>query len=327
MIPRFLLACTFLLSVRSFTVTPFANKIPSSHSFINRKSDFQLSLSYDNNEDDGPSSGVVLAGIASIIIFLGGSIVPGVIELTSAPTVQGSGLGNAVAPMGSSLSPSSGSAANANDARFEKLSRAQIQEKLNRVPVFYVANNDDSSIAGEHIYFSYEDATSAAGSDDQKVKVTTLDQVMYPLVLKRGRMRMAPAPVEVSNAEAKLGENSSSDDVSFGLIPSQHALQAASELGFTLQKGDVPLFAADRLAFASNSGPEVPLFLEKGDCISSYKRLRGASSSSKLPEEATIRVTTLNDQLRSMERGSLPAMRQIQFFGTEYDLLQASQLF
>ena len=324
-----LLLCQ-VINVDSFvpTVTPLVQsksnvKILQPFQLNNKRDVIPLLMSYNNNnnDDDGPPTSVVLAGIAGIVIFLAGSIIPGVIELSSAPSVQGSGLGNAIAPIGSSTSVVSDD----NEARFEKLSRAQIQEKLNRIPVFYVSNEEDLSILDQTIYLSYEDAVAKAGSSsNQKVKVTTLDQVMYPLVMKRGRMRMAPPPVEVSNAEAKLMEN---NDVVYKLVPSQRALQATSDLGLTLEKGDVPLFAADRLAFASGSGPEVPLFLEKDDCITSYKRLRSSSSSSKLPEEATVRVTTLKNQLGSMEKGSLPAMRQIQFFSTEYDLVQASQLF
>jgi len=136
---------------------------------------------------------------------------------------------------------------------------------------------------------------------------------------------MSPPPVELSKAEELI--RNGDDSISFKFVPSVSAVQAAVDAGYTPSEGQIPLFSADRLAFASGSGPEIPLFFEKADCVTSYKRLRGSSSSSKLPEESTIRVTTLGDQLNSMEKGSLPASRQLQLFSSEYDLIHATELF
>jgi hypothetical protein len=59
--------------------------------------------------------------------------------------------------------------------KFDRLSRATIQEKLNAVPVFYLVDNNDGSIKSD-IFLSFEDATDAAKGET--VKATTLDQVM-----------------------------------------------------------------------------------------------------------------------------------------------------
>jgi len=194
---------------------------------------------------------------------------------------------------------------------------AKIQEKLNHVPVFYLA--DSSDIMLNKIYLSYDDATAvASASDGLKVKCTTLDQVMYPLILKRGRMKMAPPPIAVQKAEAD-------ETSSFQLVPSKVALKDADELKLTLQDGDVPLFVADRLAFASNEGPKVPLFLEKSDCITSYNRLRD-SGGNKLPAEPNIRTTTLFDELFSMEKGTRPGVSQLDFYAPVNDLMKASDM-
>jgi hypothetical protein len=72
----------------------------------------------------------------------------------------------------------------------------------------------------------------------------------YPLVLKRGRMRMAPPPTEIQKAEDSL----SNSGKTYTLIPSKRALADAAELKIDLSNSDFPLFLADRLAFASPNG-------------------------------------------------------------------------
>jgi hypothetical protein len=59
--------------------------------------------------------------------------------------------------------------------KFDKLSRATIQDKLNAVPVFYLVDSDGSMQT--NIFLSYQDASIAAGGS-AIVKATTLDQVM-----------------------------------------------------------------------------------------------------------------------------------------------------
>lgn len=65
-----------------------------------------------------------------------------------------------------------------------RLSRAAIQEKLNSLPIFYLGDGEKMQ---QNLYFSYSDAL-AATTGSFRVKATSLDQVMYPLILKRGRM-------------------------------------------------------------------------------------------------------------------------------------------
>ncbi|KAI2507819.1 hypothetical protein MHU86_6599 [Fragilaria crotonensis] len=172
---------------------------------------------------------------------------------------------------------------------------------------------------GTDLYLSYNDAKDVAGS--KIVKATTLDQVEYPLVLKRGRMRMAPPPSEIQKAEEALVGS----DTTFTLVPSKQALADAAELKIDLSSSDFPLFVADRLAFASpNGGLQVPLFLEKRDCLTSYNRLRGTNLN--LPETPNIRSTTLNDELFSMEKGTRPGMTQLSFYASADDVNKAIEL-
>eukprot|EP00814_Leptocylindrus_danicus_P002078 CAMPEP_0116008444 /NCGR_PEP_ID=MMETSP0321-20121206/2865_1 /TAXON_ID=163516 /ORGANISM="Leptocylindrus danicus var. danicus, Strain B650" /LENGTH=290 /DNA_ID=CAMNT_0003477265 /DNA_START=59 /DNA_END=931 /DNA_ORIENTATION=- len=286
-----------------------------------------------STDDDGPGTAVVIAGVVGVIILLASSFVPMMMDMQAPVQSNSMGLGDAVATK--STSTVNGEKATTSmrfqEGSFESLSRANIQEKLNRVPVFYLANTakdgTSSPTMDQNIYISYEDATKVASSSGATVKVTTLDQVTYPLVLKRGRMRMAPPPPEIAQAETALMAEGGSD-MTFKLVPSDSALKAAKETEMDLADGDVPLFASDRLAFASPKGPEVPLFFEKADCVTSYERLRsGGGPSSRLPAEPTIRTTTLADELYSMEKGTRPSVKQLQFYSAEYDLIHAAELF
>ncbi|CAJ1966889.1 unnamed protein product [Cylindrotheca closterium] len=202
----------------------------------------------------------------------------------------------------------------------DRLSRATIQEKLSAVPVFYLSEGGNMQT---DIFLSYQEANDvAAGKNGVSVKVTSLDQVMYPLILQRGRMRMAPPPPEIEKAEAQLSENPGKK---YRLIPSKPSVEQANEYKLNLLENDVPLFVADRLAFAGSKGPQLPLFVDKSDCMLSYQRLRSGKSS--LPEQPNIRTTTLLDELYSMEKGTRPGVSQLAFYATAEDVNQAASLF
>lgn len=203
----------------------------------------------------------------------------------------------------------------------DRLSRASIQEKLSAIPVFYLSKGGEMET---NIYMSYVEANEAAANNEGvTVKATSLDQVMYPLILKRGRMRMAPPPVEVEKAEAELSSNPDNAKT-YRLVASKAALTQAKEFNMDLAANDIPLFVADRLAFASSKGPQLPLFVDKDDCVLSYKRLRGGKQS--LPEQPNIRTATLLDELYSMEKGTRPGVSQLAFYATADDVTKAAEM-
>lgn len=201
---------------------------------------------------------------------------------------------------------------------FDALKPAKIQEKLSNLPVFYTVNGDAS--IGNNFYLSFSEADSAAKSSGGSVKVTTSDKIVYPLILKRGAevKTTKPAPAEIKAATESI------ESGKYNLVPSNAALNDAK--GLTLKEGDIPLFVVERLAFAGNDGrPQVPLFTEKNDAIVSYSRLR-ESGGNKLPEEPTIRPTSLMDVLNSMEKGTRPAVSQLVFYGNSDDVLKADEM-
>eukprot|EP00550_Attheya_septentrionalis_P012243 CAMPEP_0198306168 /NCGR_PEP_ID=MMETSP1449-20131203/58281_1 /TAXON_ID=420275 /ORGANISM="Attheya septentrionalis, Strain CCMP2084" /LENGTH=351 /DNA_ID=CAMNT_0044008717 /DNA_START=36 /DNA_END=1091 /DNA_ORIENTATION=+ len=284
------------------------------HTQIGRGSNF-LKMSSDS-DDDGPGIGTIVTIVFFLVVFVGTSLAPMLDAARNSPTGD-LNLGDSVV----TRQDPPGKLKNYENSS-DKLSRTKIQEKLNRVPVFYLVSGPNREMQ-EKIYLSFEDATSAAGSG-ATVKCTTLDQVMYPLVLKRGRMRMAPPPLEVQQAEETLQAQGLSTK-NFKLIPSKAAIKDAAETKTDLADGDIPLFVADRLAFAGDAGPQVPLFFEKADCITSYDRLR-ESRGDRIPAQPNIRSTTLMDELYSMEKGTRPAVSQLQFYSTADDLMRASEM-
>jgi len=217
-------------------------------------------------------------------------------------------------------------------SQFDALSPAKVREKLSNLPVFYLSTNDDdgTSVMGErNAYLSFRDAENAVrrASPGTSVKATTLDKVMYPLILGRGGTpgtTSSVAPAEIKNALAGAAAGTNGDGKSYGLVPSEAASIDARDMG--LKEGDIPLYLVERLAFASDDGrPQVPLFTERGDAMTSYARLR-ESGDNKLPEEPTIRTTSLLDVLDSMERGTRPAVGQLQFYGNADDVLKADEM-
>jgi len=269
--------------------------------------------------DKGPGgTGVSITAAILLFIFVAGSLLP----LAGTFGTKGQ---MSIADSVVTRQDASGKLQNLESKKLS-LSRSAIQEKLNSVPVFFITTtgNGGSNIDTD-IYLSFEDANAASARiSSSTVKGTTLDQVMYPLVLKRGRMRMAPPPVDVERAERKLLDLDKSDAPAYRLIPSKVSVQQAREFNLELSNSDIPLFVADRLAFGSPKGPQLPLFLDKDDCIASYKRLRQGKSA--LPEEPNIRTSTLLETLVSMERGTRPGVSQLAFYATAGDLLRLTEM-
>ena len=296
--------------------------LPSSASFVVTSTGIStttgLRMAGDSDNGGGILTKVALAGV--LFVFLLTSILPFLSEM------QADGPANLSGAVATRDIPESYKGYENN---YDRLSRAKIQEKLSRVPAFYLVDKVTGRMAPE-IYASYEDAVDASKAGDGfTVKATTLNQVMYPLLLKRGRMMMPPPPSEVAKAEEALrGEDGTplADSVNYKLIPSAQAQKSAADMDLKLEANDLPLFVADRLAFAApGGGAQVPLFFEKEDAISSYQRLQ-QQSGSKLPAEPKIRATSLLDQLETMEKGTRPGTKQLEFYAATDDLMRADAL-
>ena len=265
-------------------------------------------ISNTQSENNGPGliTGIFAAGV--LLFFAASAILP-LLEVSSTAPVANSNLGNSV------VTRQDGAVKN-YESKFDALSKTKIQEKLSNLPVFYLVNDGKMS---DKIYFSFNEAEAAA-AEGSTVKVTTLDQVLYPLILKQGKVKTSsPTPTAIKLAIETASETQ------YTLIPSTSALKDAKDTGTTLQPNDIPLFIVDRLAFASDTGAQVPLFLERNDAITSYNRLR-ESGGNKLPADPVVRTSSLLDVLDSMERGTRQGTSQLAFYGNADDVLKADEM-
>jgi len=262
-------------------------------------------------ENDNQGLGILTAIFASgVLLFFAVSAFLPLLEVTSTAPAANSNLANSVVTRQDSVIKN-------YESKFDALSTAKIQQKLRNLPVFYLTND---GIIDTKIYFSFNDAKSAVNGISASVKVTTLDQILYPLILKRVIVKASSStPAEIRQAiEA-------SSDRQFTLSPSTSALKDAKDTGTSLKENDIPLFVVERLAFASNEGAQVPLFLEKNDAVTSYNRLR-ESGGNKLPADPVIRTTSLLDVLVSMERGTRQGVSQLVFYANADDVLTAAEM-
>lgn len=271
----------------------------------------------NNNKGGGPGLLTGIFASAVLLFFAVTAFVP-LFEVVSTAPAANSNLGNSVVTRQDADAPTTTAKKNF-ESKFDALSKTKIQDKLSNLPVFYLVRDGKML---KSIYFSFDEARDASKDVSAELKVTTLDQVLYPLILeqRQGTMKMvSTAPKEIKQAILRDTETQ------YTLIPSAAALKDAQETNTILQQNDAPIFVVERLAFASNNGPQVPLFLEKNDAILSYNRLR-ESGGNKLPAEPVVRTSSLLDVLDGMERGTRPGVSQLAFYGNAENVLKADEM-
>ena len=134
----------------------------------------KLFMARGDNEGSG-GTGLRITAAVLFLIFVAGSLIPlaGTFGMKGNMSIADSVVTRQDVP---------GKLQNFESKQYS-LSRSAIQEKLNAVPVFYIATagDDGSTTMSTDIYLSFEDAKAAnAGlSSSSVVKGTTLDQVMY----------------------------------------------------------------------------------------------------------------------------------------------------
>ncbi|CAM9234041.1 unnamed protein product [Choristocarpus tenellus] len=205
------------------------------------------------------------------------------------------------------------------------MSRAEIQKKLSQLPVFFLRESNGAVHLknGEGLFFmSPEDAkaklAALTNSENIRVAATTLDDVFFPLVLKKG-----------ANAKPVGAETSGISDTSakYHLVARSEQLEKASKLQETLveiQKDDVPVWIADTLAFQGVGRIKIPLFTNYSDLETSWERLK--ASGSKSAAAPRVQVTTIAEVVRKMEKGG-GDNRMLEFFADMEAIDQAEKLF
>lgn len=288
---------------------------------LRRHSTTSTTLHMSSNDEQGPGAITAIFISAVLLFFVVSAFAPLMDFASIQPSNTDLNLGDSVVTRQDDTNKLKN-----YQSKFDALSPSRVQQKLSNLPVFFIAR--DGGVMDKNVYFSYNEATTAAAAaasssgEGTTVKVTTLDQIMYPLILKRAGFfkPTAATPIEIKNAISSMSEGSAAVATTYNLVPSAAALKDAKETGTTLKESDIPLFSVARLAFAGAGGqPQVPLFLERADGVTSYTRL-GKS------DEAVVRTTSLLDVLDSMERGTRPAVGQLEFYGNADDVLKADEM-
>jgi len=228
------------------------------------------------------------------------------------------------------------------------LSRSQIDGKLSKVPVIALVNSEDAPFltgANGRIGYFFLDPIEALrekkllekNQPDCRLKVVTLPEVYFPLVRGEqadlgGELRLRPSRRQIVWANRALAF--------------QKNEQKFLPTSLDENKGQVPIFYSERVAYESNDGTQTfPFFLSKDDLDAAYDELQAAlgaggtssaaAASKADPKKADggsggipiglVRVATLDglvDQMRSgavdlsqsvvvAQRSSLNAVRSI----------------
>ncbi|KAG5179734.1 hypothetical protein JKP88DRAFT_261239 [Tribonema minus] len=262
------------------------------------------------------------------------------------------------------------------------LTRGEIQKKLSQLPVFYISNAQGGAYVGGdgigRFYMSADDAAAdlaalsdAAAPSELSVAATTLDDVWYPLIARKGgasqsarwyafAARYAGLSVAATTLDgvwyplgARKGgaagavlyirahvlmksmrslEGVSDQHATYRLVASKAQAAHADEVLPTWRgsegEGAVPLWIADRLAFAGGYGGgkvKIPLFTTLEDLNASWARLKGDAGGSGAPTPA-VQVSSLQATVSKFERGGGNA-RLLEFYPDIESIEAAEKLF
>lgn len=175
-----------------------------------------------------------------------------------------------------------------------RLTRREISSKLAQVPVFFgTPSSGGGGISGGKIFIALRDAEAfVKESQGLKLGAATLEDVYYPLILKKAKI--IPG----------MGVASDSDPAAdYTLLPPSS--QTADGLGENLGK-DVPVFRVANLAFQRN-GIEIPLFIFKADALSTLERLQQQEGVTKPSEidPPPVQVTSIARIVALWESGGV----------------------
>ena len=191
-----------------------------------------------------------------------------------------------------------------------KLSKEQVNNKLSKVPVVALVNEDDSPfLTNGQVGYFYLDPIEALrdkkllekSQPSARLKVVTLPEVYFPLVRGDqanlgGVLRVRPSRRQVVLANRALAYQRNDNQ----LLPK--TLDEA--------KGQVPVFYSERVAYEGKDGAQsFPFFLSKDDLDGAYNELQAVTGGPK-SEDGTmpiglVRVATLDGLVDQMLSGEV----------------------
>ncbi|CAM9438188.1 unnamed protein product, partial [Ectocarpus fasciculatus] len=206
------------------------------------------------------------------------------------------------------------------------MTRPEIQKKLSQIPVFFL--RDESGAVhvenGEGLFFmspgdAKEKLQDLKGAEGTKVAATTLDDIWYPLIKKKG-LNKKPVAAEASGL--------SDLSARYRIIPrSNQVAQALETQGWNAvaDAGGVPVWAAETLAFRGTGNKmKQPLFTNVDDLMTSWDRLETEGGSEA--QSPTIQVSSIGAIIDMMQRGGGDQSRNLEFFADMDAIEQAEKL-
>lgn len=336
---RYLVFLVTIASVAGFTRTPLhtysrasvgnIGTIVPSNDIQSKKSltALQLSNNYGDDEKKGLSLKVLVIGFVGIVGLYGTDVFSTFNQAaTTAKTFssdqqkQKSGV--------SALKEG-----NENRGALTRLTRREINEKLQQVPVFFATAKDGNKAiyvedSAGLIFTNKEEADNyVKGKDGLEVSATSLDDLFYTLIQKKTKMgKFVDGIAGRSDPKAV-----------YKIMPSPAQVAFTSDAWRTGHgENDIPLFRVANLAFSKKEGLEIPLFFRREDALTAYDRLQaskkeqatstGAISLALIEDKpADVQVTSLLDLVTLFNTGGFES-RALEIYPSMESMEQASSL-
>ena len=337
---RFVIFSLFLASVSGFCrlqsrkpssacnrhsdVSMYARNFPN----INHVSSLHGSNNYGDDEKKGLSLKVLAIGFIGVVGLYGTDVFSTLNQAATTAKTFSTEQSQKGKP-GNSATLKEG---NENRGAMTRLTRREINEKLQQVPVFFATSKDNKEAifvddgVGQ-LFTTKEDADAFVKGKDLGVSATSLDDVFFTLVQKKTKMGKF--------VDGVAGKSDPTAQYRMRPSPAQTAL--TSEAWRTSHgENDVPLFRVANLAFSKKEGLEIPLFFRREDALNAYDRLQeskkeqsvasgGAISLSLEDKPADVQVTSLFDLVTLFNSGGFEG-RALEMYPSIESMEQATKI-
>ncbi len=204
-----------------------------------------------------------------------------------------------------------------------RLTRKEIQGKLQQLPVFFATQDKDKGLVAfvseegkGYFFMNADDAETYAKANGCIVSVTTLDDVYYTLLVKKTKLATYLGGVA----------GSSPPDATYVLKPSTRELANVGLKWVEAHPNDIPLYRVQNLAFNKAEWLEIPLFTNKADGVTSFNRLEEDEKRKEKKDvpKTDIQVTSLRDMIQIFSQGGVEG-RAIEFYPSAENIEQAAK--
>ena len=216
-----------------------------------------------------------------------------------------------------------------NRGALTRLTKREMNEKLQNIPVFFVSADDGKSVYtvdGVGSFFEdLADATRFAATNNAKLTVsaTSLNDVYFTLLdrqTKLGKFITGVAQESDAAATYVLRANDKEYSGTSDKYRESHTIN------------DYPLYRVPNLVFPKEDGLEVPLFLRREDAATSFDRLQEAKKTAastptgRVQEEALqVQEVSLLDIMKLFQTGGFES-RALEFYPSNDSITQARRL-